>query len=229
MKPICTLSFLAILSLADLAHAQNKPTPLPEIPEVLKDLKITLSTVKGDTLISVNSPQPLAPAQWDAIAALHPRRFSFAENAPDNEGRSRLVALNPISVAINKSLLTGVGVAKFGEMKALTHLGAMHIVKPTPEAKAALSNHPTGESFSTDGAFCIKVVTAPNLRTVDLKHGAADDKFVAMLANHPALESVRLWPKGGAGITDAAFKDLATLQKLKKLTLDLSVLSYDGG
>ncbi len=224
LRPACVFS---VLCFAPLAVAQN--APLPAVPVVLSELKPALALVKGALSLSVTSAQPLTKDQWDAIATLHPKHLSFNENALDDAGMSQLVGLDPITVGINKSLLTGVGVAKFGEMKSLTGISAMHIVKPTPEAKAALANHPTVESFATDGAFCMEVVTAPNLRSVNLKHSAADDKFVALLANHPSLESVRLWPKGGAWITDAAIAPLTTIPKLKKLTIDLSVLSYEGG
>jgi len=227
MTTLLPLFLIGTLSLGSIASAQT--AQLPDMPEVLKELKPTLASVKGALTLSVTSPQPLTAVQWDAIAALRPRHLRFNDNALDDAGMSRLVTIDPITVGINKSLLSGTGVAKFGEMKSLTGISAMHIVKPTPEAKAALSNHPTVESFATDGAFCIEVVTAPNLRSVDLKHGAADDKFVALLARHPSLETVRLWPKGGASLTDAAFASLVTIPKLKKLTVDYSVLSYEGG
>lgn len=64
-------------------------------------------------------------------------------------------------------------------------------------ALQASHKHPTSESFSSDSAFATEVLTAPRLRTVDLKHAAADAKFVALLADHPTLETLRLWPKGG--------------------------------
>jgi len=230
MKVIIRFFFLPIilvLSLASMSAAQN--SQVPEVPEILQDLKPTLATLKGALSLSVTSAQPLTAEQWAAIATLHPKHLRFNGNALDDAGMSRLVAVDPVTVGINGSLLTGNGVAKFGEMKSLTGISAMHITKPTPEAKAALANHPALESFATDGAFCIEAVTAPNLHSVDLKHSAADDKFVALLANHPALESVRLWPKGGAGLTDAAFANLVTIPKLKKLVVDCSVLSYAGG
>jgi hypothetical protein len=229
MNTIRWFSLLTLLSLAPLAHAQKKTPALPEVPEVLKELKPTLSIAYGAITLNITSPLPLTPAQWDAITAVHPTRFFFNGNALDDAGMARLVPLDPTFVLINKSLLTGAGVARFGEMKSLTGLATLHIVIPTPEAKAALSNHPSIESFSSDGAFATEVLTAPRLRSVDLKHGGAADKFVALMANHPALETLRLWPKGGAWLTDAAFEHLATISKLKKLTIDFSVLSYEGG
>lgn len=230
MKPIILRIAAVVFSIASatLALADNK-TPLPPAPEALKDLKPVLAMVKGDLSVSVTSAHPLTDAQWDAIASLHARHFTFNDNALDDAGVNRLVVFDPLSVSINKSLLTGAGVAKFGQMKSLTLFSAMHIVKPTPEAKETVAQHPTIESFATDGAFGIEFVTAPHLKSANLKHGAADDKYVALLANHPSLERLRLWPKGYATLTDACLANVATLQKLQELEIDESVLTYAGG
>ena len=149
--------------------------------------------------------------------------------ALDDAGMQRLAALNPEMVTINGSSVTGIGAAKFGEMKSLKALHTLHITRPTPEAKAALGSHPTLEVFSSDGAFCIEAVTAPRLQRVDLKHGAASDQFVVLLKNHPSLESVRLWAKGYAGLSDASLASLVTIPKLNKLSLEFSVFTYAGG
>jgi len=179
--------------------------------------------------LTVDSKTPLSASQWDAIATLRARAFSFGGSALDDAGMARLVALNPEMVTVNGSLVTGAGAAKFGEMKSLKALHTLHITKPTPEAKAALSTHPTLEVFSSDGAFCIEAVMAPKLQRADLKHGAASDQFVALLKHHPSLESVRLWAKGYAGLSDAAIASLVTIPKLNKLSLEFAVFTYAGG
>ena len=223
-------TLLLSFTLLSAAYAQNKPSLLPEVPEVLKPAKATLSERKPDGLtLSVDSKTPLTAGQWDAIATLRARAFSFSGAALDDAGMARLVALNPVTVTVNGSLVTGNGAAKFGEMKSLKALHTLHITKPTPEAKAALGAHPTLEVFSSDGAFCIEAVTAPKLQRVDLKHGAASDPFVALLKNHPSLESVRLWAKGYAGLSDAALASVVTIPKLSKLSLEFSVFTYAGG
>ncbi len=223
-------SLLLGYALLTAAPAQNKPAPLPEVPEVLKSAKATLADRKPDGLtLSVDSKTPLSAEQWAAIAALHARAFSFSGSALDDAGMQRLVALNPVTVTVNGSLVTGNGAAKFGEMKSLKALHTLHITKPTPEAKTALGAHPSLEVFSSDGAFCIEAVTAPKLQRVDLKHGAASDQFAALLKNHPSLESVRLWAKGYAGLSDAALASLVTIPKLNKLSLEFSVFTYAGG
>ena len=77
--------------------------------------------------------------------------------------------------------------------------------------------------------FCVEAVTAPHLQRVDLKHGGASDNFVALLKNHPSLESVRLWNKGFATLSDAALASLVTIPKLNKLSLEFAVFTYAGG
>ena len=224
------LSFFLSVAFSCIVSAENKPAPLPEVPAVLKLLNATLADRKpaGPTL-TVESKTPLTPAQWDAIATLRVRSFSFSGAALDDAGMQRLVAMNPETVAVNGSTVTGAGAAKFGEMKSLKTLHTMHITRPTPEAKAALGAHPALEVFSSDGAFCIEAITAPRLQRVDMKHGAASDEFVALLKNHPSLESVRLWAKGYAGLTDASLASLVTIPKLSKLSLEFSVFTYAGG
>lgn len=223
-------SFVLGLTLLTTAHAQNKPAPLPDLPEVLKSANATLADRKPVGLtLTVDSKTPLSAGQWEAIATLRARAFSFGGSALDDAGMARLVALNPEMVTVNGSLVTGAGAAKFGEMKSLKALHTLHITKPTPEAKAALSGHPTLEVFSSDGAFCIEAVTAPKLQRVDLKHGAASDQFVVLLKHHPSLESVRLWAKGYAGLSDASLASLVTIPKLNKLSLEFAVFTYAGG
>ena len=228
LSPLASL-FLAC-TLLTTARAQNKPAPLPELPEILKSVKGTLADRKPVGLtLTVDSKTPLSASQWDAIATLRARAFSFGGSALDDAGMARLAALNPEMVTVNGSLVTGAGAAKFGEMKSLKALHTLHITKPTPEAKAALSTHPTLEVFSSDGAFCIEAVMAPKLQRADLKHGAASDQFVVLLKHHPSLESVRLWAKGYAGLSDAAIASLVTIPKLNKLSLEFAVFTYAGG
>jgi hypothetical protein len=229
-RPPLFASLLLSLALLTSAQAQKKATPLPEIPEVLKPLNATLTERPPAGLtLTIDSKTPLTAEQWDAIAALHVRSFAFSGSALDDAGMARLVALDPVAVALNGSPLTGNGVAKFGQMKSLKALHTMHVTRPTTEAKAALEAHPALETFSSDGAFTIEAITAPHLQRIDLKHGAADDKFVALLKNHPSLESVRLWAKGYAGLTDASLATLVTIPKLSKLSLEFGVLTYAGG
>ena len=221
-------AFIGIL-LATSALAQTK-APIPSVPEALKAAKASIADRKpGGVTLSVESKTTLTAEQWDAIAALRLRSFVFAGASLDDAGMQRLAAMDPEAVTVNGSTVTGHGAAKFGEMKSLKTLHTLHITKPTPEAKTALSTHPTLETFSTDGAFCIDAAMAPHVQRVDMKHSGASDELVALLKNHPSIESVRLWNKGFATLTDASIATLVTLPKLSKLSLEFAVFHYSGG
>lgn len=223
------VSFLFNVALLAVAHAENKAS-LPQVPEALSSTKASIAEKKPDGLtLTVESTTPLTAAQWQAIASLHLHSFVLAGQALDDAGVGRLGMMDPVMVTVNGSTVTGKGAAMFGLMKSLKTLHTLHITKPTPEAKAALSTHPTLETFSTDGAFCIEAITAPHLKSVDLKHGAADDSYVALLKNHPSLESVRLWNRNYATLTDACIASLVTLPKLNKLSLEFAAFTYAGG
>ena len=195
---------------------------------MLAELKPEFSFDRGMLSIKVDSKKPLTSEQWDAIASLHPREFGFKNHALDDAGMDRLVALDPVSIGLNISSLTGKGFAKFGQMSSLVSLHTNHTITPTPEAQGAFSHHPSLESFSTVGPFGVEALDAPKLKTVVLEHGAASDAIVARMANHPAVETLKLGEWGGSTLTDAALPTLATLKKLTRLQIYLTALSYDG-
>ncbi len=74
----------------------------------------------------------------------------------------------------------------------------------------------------------MEALEAPKLKTVVLEHGSASDAIVARLANHPAVENLKLGEWGGSTLTDAAIPTLATLKKLTRLQIYLTALSYEG-
>lgn len=230
MTAIHRLFLLSFLSLAPLVQAQNKAPVLPDVPEALREANATISSTNGALTLNVRTKKPLTPGQWDAIEMLKPKRLSFHGNSLDDAGMERLVKLDPVVVSINEnSILTGVGVAKFGEMKSLTSLATNHSRQPTPESKAGFSAHPSLESFSTLGPFCIEALSAPKLKNANLDHGSANDAFIATLANHPLLETLSLGRYGGSKMTDASFAKIATLKHLKKLQVYISAHTYHGG
>ena len=81
-------SLLLTFTLFATAQAQNQPAPGLEIPDVLKSAKATLADRKPVGLtLSVDSKTPLSAAQWDAIATLHARAFSFGGSSLDDADR----------------------------------------------------------------------------------------------------------------------------------------------
>lgn len=208
----------------------EKKAVLQEVPTILKEADAQLSTTNGAFTISLRSKSPLTGAQWDAIDSIKPRHLRFNGNALDDAGMVRLVKLDPITVGINEnSILTGKGVARFGNMKSLIGLGTNHSIQPTPESKDAFSHCLMLESFSTVGPFCIEALNAPKLKSAVLEHGSACDPFIVTLANHPTLERLSLGQWGGSTMTDSAFASLATLKNLKTLQIYISAHTYQGG
>ncbi|VTT98474.1 Uncharacterized protein OS=Chthoniobacter flavus Ellin428 GN=CfE428DRAFT_4841 PE=4 SV=1 [Gemmataceae bacterium] len=217
---------------AALAHAQPKQK-LPTIPDSLKPFKATVS-VRGEwgpTLV-LTGEEPLTPEQWAAVGTLQVRAFILNGKVSDDAGMAALARLNPKVLQFGHSPMTDAGAAHFAEMKELRVLLMSHTDKLTPKAAAALADHPALEVFANDGKFGIggmaQIATAPKLRTVTLQHGVASDANTALLARHPALETLTLWPSGTAALTDAGIAPLATVPNLKQLTIELSVLTYDG-
>lgn len=216
------------------AFAVDKPAPLPAIPEILKPLKAGISDRKEVGLtLTLQSETPLTEEQWAAVKGLSVRSFNLNGAVSDDAGMAHIAAMDPVALYFGHSPMTDAGAAKFAEMKSLKVLTMSHTDRLTPQAASALANHPALEVFANDGKFGIggmaQIVTAPHLRQVLFQHGVASDANVALLAKHPALEIVKLWPSGTAALTDAGIAPLATIPNLKELTLELSVLTYDGG
>ena len=229
MKSALTFSRVFLFSLVATLTTNGAESTM-EVPEALREVNASLSSNNGTVTLNVRSKTPLTPAQWDAIDSAKPKRLLFHGNALDDAGMARLVPLDPVVVFINEnSILTGTGVAKFGEMKSLTSLATNHSRQTTPESKDAFSSHPKLESFSTIAPFCIEALYAPKLKSVALAHGSACDSFIATLANHPMLETLSLGQYGGSKMTDASFTSLATLKQLKKLQVYISAHTYEGG
>jgi hypothetical protein len=223
---------LALLLISQPFCIAAPPAP-PQIPEVLKSVKAAVSRNE----LSLISPTPLTEEQWTAVeglvAAGKIRSFVFSGKAGDDVALARLVKLEPESIKFFGGSFTEAGAARFAEMKSLKHLITSHAGPPTAKAATALANHPSLESFASDGFGSNgidQIASAKNLRQLTLQHGLASDANVALLSRHPALEKVWLWPHGPYAIlTDAAISSLATLPKLKDLTLDYSRFTYDGG
>ncbi|HEX8915263.1 MAG TPA: hypothetical protein VF796_23120 [Humisphaera sp.] len=232
-KTLVAAALLASLSAGAAARAADKPAPLPPVPEVLKAAKATLSDRKdvGPTL-TLTSDAPLTPEHWDAVAKLGVRSFNLNGAVSDDAGMARLAAMDPVALSFGHSPMTDAGGMRFAEMKSLRVLRMSHTDKLTPASAAALAKHPALEVFANDGKFGIggmaQIATAPKLRDVLLQHGVSSDANVALLAKHPALEVVRLWPSGTAAFTDAGVAPLATIPNLRELTIERSVLSYEG-
>ncbi|MFM8470569.1 MAG: hypothetical protein ACKODH_11460 [Limisphaerales bacterium] len=229
------LATVLALLCAPLCIAAPKPV-IPEIPEILKSAKANVSNRAdlGGLTLSLSSPTPLTDEQWSAIESLKVRAFIFSGKAGDDPAMSRVVKLDPTALQFFGSPMTDAGAAHIAEMKSLKTLMMSHADRLTAAAATALANHPSVEVFATDGRFAAQgmaqIATAKKLRDVMLQHTVCSDANIALLARHPSLEKIRLWPNGNYGVlTDAALPSLATLPKLKELTLEFSIFTYAGG
>jgi hypothetical protein len=183
----------------------------------------------GLLLLALSTAKPLTDAQWDAVASLHPKSFAFNDQALTDRDMDRLVALDPVSISLRITPLTGVGAAKFGQMKNLRSLTSHHLHQPTPEAKAALANHPALEDFRSAGDFCIEALSAPNLKSVELAEKAATVARIEELVQKPSLETLSLFAHNITTINDASLATVAKIQSLQTLRIAFSVLTYEGG
>lgn len=244
MKSLHSITLLTVACLSSVcAFAEISTTKLPatpELPEALKSLTTSkrnhegipaarLMVKNGLLELHLSTAQPLTDAQWEAVGAIHPRVFSFNDQALSDKDMDRLVALDPVSVTLRITPVTGVGVAKFGLMKHLRSLTSHHMLLATPEAKDALANHPSLEDFRTAGDFCIEALSAPNLKSVELAQNAATVARIQQLVQKPSLETLNLFGHNVTTINDASLATVAKIQSLQTLKLAFTVVTYDGG
>jgi hypothetical protein len=235
MKIYLLLSLILSATFIPPAHAADKSKPaLPPVPDVLKPLKAAISDRKDVGLtLALQSDVPLNDEQWSAVEALHIRSLILTNNVSDDAAMARFAKLDPIALQFSHSPMTDAGAARFAEMKSLKVLRMSHTDRLTPKSAVALADHPALEVFANDGKFGIggmaQIAKAKHLRDILLQHGVASDANIALLAHHPGLEVIKLWPSGTAVLSDAALAPLATIPNLKELTLELSAFTYAGG
>jgi hypothetical protein len=241
MKPLLhSIAIAATITAALYDASLHAAQPSAPIPEALQSLvcskrnhegtpAIRIFTKNGLPAISINTAAPLTDAQWDAVAALHPKLFFFNDQGLTDKGMDRLVALDPVSVSLRITPITGAGAAKFGAMKHLTSLTSHHLHAPTPEAKEALANHPTLEDFRTAGHFCIEALGASHLKSVELAEKAATPARVEELAARSKIESLSLFGHNVITVDDACMASVAKIKTLKELKLAFTALTFEGG
>jgi hypothetical protein len=85
-----------------------------------------------------------------------------------------------------------------------------------------------GHAFNDRGMATLAGIAS--LRSVDICHSQATDVGVAQFAKHPNLEEFSISSQGRPKrITDQAVSSLATIPKLKRLALEETFLTYEGG
>lgn len=239
----CRLTLILSLLTVSCAVAEKppvKPTDLPTLPDELRKLvpskrdhpgtpAVRLFRKDGHLGIGLSTQEPLTQSQWDAVEELHPRLFAFNDRSLTDDGMDRLVGLDPLSVALRITPLSGTGAAKFGRMKNLKSLTSHHLHQPTPEAREALANHPSLQDFRTAGEFCIEALSAPLLKSVELAEKAATAARVEELAKQTGLETLSLFAHNITTVDDSCMKHVAKIRSLQTLKIAFAALTYEGG
>lgn len=244
LTPLFIFASCAFLALTPVCPRANAAPPqqleIPELPEALRELAPSKRDHPGtpaarlyrkDGLLGIglSTQKPLTPAQWDAVASLNPRLFAFNDQSLSDGDMDRLVALDPVSVALRITPLTGTGAAKFGAMKNLRSLASHHLHQATPEAKEALTRLESLEDFRTAGEFCIEALGAPRLKSVELAEKAATAARVEELIRQSDLETLSLFAHNITTVNDACLVAVGKLAPLKTLKVAFAAFTYEGG
>jgi hypothetical protein len=183
--------------------------------------------------LALKTDAPLSEDAWKEIAALGPKAAFLEGKGIDDAAAARFVKLGLEGLSFNGAAVTDAGLAVFKDAK-LTKLGIAHALDFKGTGATALQGHPTLKEISIGGtAFgdvgMPAVASIKGLVRLQLNHDRVTDAGLAALANHPTLEWLMFSPNMSTGITDASLATVATLKALTDLTINDTVLTYDGG
>jgi hypothetical protein len=188
---------------------------------------------KGPVL-SFKADAPLTEEVWKEIEATGAKNIYVGRKGIDDAALVRFAKLQPEGLSIDNSSLTEAGLAVLKDMKQLKSLGLSHALALKGPGLAAIANHPALTSVSVGGTGIGDPAMAPiasikQLTRLGLNHDQITDAGFAALANHPALETLMYSPQMTPRLTDESLKTVATLKALRELTINDTVLTYDGG
>jgi hypothetical protein len=183
--------------------------------------------------LSLKTDAPLSEDAWKEIAALGPKAAFLEGKGIDDAAAARFVKLGLEGLSFNGAAVTDAGLAVFKDAR-LTKLGIAHALDFKGTGATALQGHPTLKEISIGGtAFgdvgMPAVASIKGLVRLQLNHDRVTDTGLSALANHPTLEWLMFSPNMSTGITDGCLATVATLKALKDLTINDTVLTYDGG
>jgi len=188
-------------------------------------------------LLHLTANSPLTDEQWTAIEQLTIRGFNLVGKGFGDAALPRLAKLDPSALMFWEVPMTDAGAEHFTSMKSLRVLTLVHAGGAiTTKTAHTIENHPSLEVLCAPGSwvgdpetFARIVTSCKRLRAIPLAHQQGSDSNCKIFAHHPALEDLWLWPDSGLHLTDAGVVSLSTLPKLKKLWLEYSRVTYDGG
>ena len=183
--------------------------------------------------LSLKTDAPLSEEAWKEIAALGTKAAYIGGKGIDDAAVARLVKMGMEGLAFDGTGITDAGLAAFKDAK-LTKLSLSHALALKGSGAAALAGSATLKELSIGGtgfgdAGMPHVASIRGLTRLQLNHDQVTDAGLAALANHPALESLMFSPQMTPRLTDASLATVATLRALKELTINDTVLTYDGG
>lgn len=176
----------------------------------------------------------LTEEAWREIEALSPQRLSANGKGIDDKALARFAKLPLEAFSTDGSLVTDNGLEALKEMKGLIAFSLSHALQVKGTGAAALANHPRITTVSIGGtgfgdAGMPALGSLKQLTKLSLNHDQVTDAGLASLANHASLESLMFSPQMTPRLTDASLKTVATLKALRELTINDTVLSYEGG
>jgi len=186
-----------------------------------------------ESYLSLKTDAPLSEDAWKEIAALGTKAAYIGGKGIDDAAVARFVKMGMEGLAFDGTGITDAGLAAFKDAK-LTKLSLGHALALTGSGAAALTGHPTLKELSIGGTGfgdvgMPHIASIKGLTRLQLNHDRVTDAGLAALAHHPALESLMFSPQMTPRLTDASLATVATLKALKELTINDTVLTYEGG
>lgn len=223
-----------LLSAHLLAAPPAAPLPPPGPALTALDAKFGSHWAFKGPVLSFKTDAPLTDEAWKEIEALGARNIYVSGKGIDDAALARFAKSPLEGLSIDGSSLTEAGLAVLKDMRQLQALGLSHALALKGPGLAAIANHPTLTTVSVGGTGVGDAAMAPiasirQLKKLALNHDQVTDAGLAALANHPALESLMFSPQMTPRLTDESLKTVATLQALRELTINDTVLTYDGG
>jgi hypothetical protein len=183
--------------------------------------------------LALKTDVPLTEDAWKEITALGPKAAYVGGKGIDDAAIARFAKMGLQGASFDGTGITDAGLAVFKDAK-LTKLGISHALGFTGSGMTALAGNTTLKELSIGGTGFSDVgmpavASIKGLTLLHLNHDRITDAGLAAMVNHPALETLMFSPQMTPRLTDASLATVATLKALKELTINDTVLTYDGG
>ncbi len=233
---VSSLTLLSMLVLSAMPLCAAPPAAVPQPGPALTALEAKYGPhwAYKVPVLSFKAEAPLSEEAWKEIETLSPKAIYVTGKGIDDAALGRFAKLPLEGLSIDNSSLTEAGLAPLKEMKHLQGLGLSHSLSLKGPGLTAIASHPSLTSVSVGGTGVGDAAMAPiasikQLTKLGLNHDQVTDAGFAALANHPTLENLMYSPQMTPRLTDESLKTVATLKALKELTINDTVLTYDGG